>query len=147
MTVSSQCRWWYQRSPRQTGPAFPRTRHLLPISVPFWFGFEADSATDGFTMARRFSSVVFATLTLESCLPISTNGKLCQNSTRSVSPATAPAVISHSRLHLSFSLSSERMVRNNPFRRRCAFSYNFHCCGDFPLDCTQRSFVLVVARS
>ena len=76
-------------------------KHPLPSWFHFGLASKRDSVTDDFTKACRFSTMVIVTLSLENCLPASTNGKTVSNSTRSVSPTAAPAVTSHSRLHLS----------------------------------------------
>ena len=74
---------------------------FLPSRSHFGWDFKRDAVTDGFTIACRLSSIVFATLTHESCLPISTNGNQCQSPRPVSRRPKAPAVISHSRLHLS----------------------------------------------
>ena len=66
------------------------------------------------------------------------------NSTCSVSPAPAPAVISHNRLHLSFT-SDQNAWFATILPGGSVRSPVLHCSDGSPSDCTQRSFVSVIA--
>ena len=91
------------------------------ISVPhFGMDTKRDAITDGLTKACRFSSVVFATLALDRCLPVSTDCKPRQ-APRAVSDQPRCQQLFHIHVHtclLLFQLYStgESLSKSRPRR-------------------------------
>ena len=102
---------------RQTSPDFPRTRHLIPILVPSWLGFEA-----GF--GNRWPSVVFGTLSLERCVPVCTNCKPRQIP-RAVSGQPRCQQRFHIHVHTCLFHQAGRYGAQQPFKMDvCVFQYS-----------------------
>ena len=140
--VLSQSRSESQQSLRPTDPT--TTRRQLPTSVPFWFGLETRFGNRALHHNKRSLPRGLCLVDVLVQFAHQHQQQTSSTTTHNVEPTMAPAVISHSRPHLYFPSSQNAKCAptlpdgNVRFQPLC-------CSGGCPLDCTQQSFVLVVA--